>query len=56
MADEVITHLSGLMGAQVKVILEIEVEVPSGVPENVVRIVTENSRTLNFSTHGFETE
>jgi hypothetical protein len=54
--DEVITHLAGLVGAQVKITLEIEVEVPAGVPENVVRTVTENSRTLKFETHGFETE
>jgi hypothetical protein len=55
-ADEVITHLGGLVGAQVKVTLEIEAEVPAGVPENVVRTVTENSRTLKFDTHGFEKE
>jgi hypothetical protein len=55
-ADEVITHLGGLVGARVKVTLEIEAEVPSGVPENVVRTVTENSRTLKFDAHGFETE
>jgi predicted AAA+ superfamily ATPase len=55
-ADEVITHLAGLVGAKVKVTLEIEAEVPAGVPENVVRTVTENSRTLKFETHGFETE
>ncbi len=55
-ADEVITHLAGLVGADVKVTLEIEADVPAGVPENVVRTVTENSRTLKFDTHGFETE
>jgi hypothetical protein len=55
-ADEVITHLGGLLGARVKVTLEIEAEVPSGVPEHVVRTVTENSRTLKFDTHGFESE
>jgi hypothetical protein len=55
-ADEVITHLAGLVGAQVKVTLEIEADVPAGVPENVVRTVTENSRTLKFKSHGFETE
>jgi len=49
-ADEVITHLAGLLGAQVKVTLEIEADVPAGVPENVVRTVTENSRTLKFDT------
>jgi hypothetical protein len=31
-------------------------EVPAGTPENVVRTVTENSRTLKFTTHGFEEE
>jgi predicted AAA+ superfamily ATPase len=55
-ADEVITHLTGLVGAEVKVTLEIEAEVSAGVPENVVRTVTENSRTLKFDTHGFEKE
>jgi hypothetical protein len=55
-ADEVIAHLSGLIGSSVKVTLEIEVNVFGGVPENVVRTVTENSRTLKFSSHGFEQE
>jgi hypothetical protein len=55
-ADEVIAHLSGLVGSSVKVTLEIEAEVASGVPENIVRTVTENSRTLKFSSHGFEQE
>jgi hypothetical protein len=55
-ADEVIAHLSGLVGSSVKVALEIEADVPSGVPENVVRTVTENSRTLKFSSYGFEQE
>ena len=55
-ADEVIAHLSGLVGSSVKVTLEIEADVSGGVPENVVRTVTENSRTLKFSSHGFEQE
>ena len=53
-AEEVIAHLSGLVGAQVTVTLEIEAEVPDGTPDNVVRTVTENSRTLKFESHGFE--
>ena len=28
----------------------------NGVPDNVVRIVTENSRTLKFTRQGFEQE
>jgi hypothetical protein len=55
-ADEVISHLSGLVGANVKVTLEIEAEIPNGAPDNVVRTVTENSRTLKFKNQGFEKE
>jgi len=53
-ADEVIAHLTGLVGSEVTVTLEIEARVPSGAPEHVVRTVTENSRTLKFRVHGFE--
>lgn len=55
-ADEVIAHLSGLVGAEVRVTLEIEAEIPAGVPGQVVRTVTENCRTLKFTSHGFEKE
>jgi hypothetical protein len=55
-ADEVIAHLAGLVGANVKVTLEIEAEIPSGVPDQVVRIVTENGRALKFTSQGFEAE
>ena len=55
-ADEVISHLSGLVGAKVTVTLEIAAEVPSGTPDHVVRTVTENSRTLKFTNQGFEKE
>jgi predicted AAA+ superfamily ATPase len=55
-ADEVIAHLSGLVGATVTVTLEVEAEIPSGAPEHVVRTVTENSRTLKFTSQGFEKE
>ncbi len=55
-AEEVISHLSGLLGSQVQVTLEIQAEVPMGVPDKVVRTVTENSKTLKFTGHGFEKE
>ncbi|RMG33561.1 MAG: ATP-binding protein [Gammaproteobacteria bacterium] len=55
-AEEVIAHLVGLVGAEVSVTLEIEANIPDGVPENVVRIVTENCRTLKFRNQGFEKE
>jgi hypothetical protein len=55
-AEEVIAHLSGLVGAKVTVSLEVEAEILAGVPDNVVRTVTENSRTLKFTVQGFEKE
>jgi hypothetical protein len=55
-ADEVITHLVGLIGSSVRMTLEIEAEIPGGTPENVERTVTENSRTLKFTSHGFESK
>ncbi|MFN3730226.1 MAG: ATP-binding protein, partial [Fimbriimonadaceae bacterium] len=53
-ADEVISHLAGIVGAEVKVTLEIEATVHDGVADDVVRIVTQNSRDLKFETQGFE--
>jgi predicted AAA+ superfamily ATPase len=53
-AEEVVQHLSVLRGARVEVTLEIDVEIPDGAPEQVVRTVTENCRTLRFKNHGFE--
>ncbi|MBE3117300.1 MAG: ATP-binding protein, partial [Candidatus Atribacteria bacterium] len=55
-AEEVISHLTGLVGSKVRVTLEIEAEVPDGAPDAVVRTVTENARTLKFTSHGFEKE
>jgi len=53
-AEEVIQHLAGLPNSTVDITLEIRAEAPGGVPDNVVRTVTENCRTLKFKTHGFE--
>jgi len=55
-ADEVIAHLAGLVGANVTVTIEVEAVIPDGAPDNVVRTVTENSRTLKFTSQGFEKE
>lgn len=53
-AEEVVQHLSALMNSKVEITLEIKADVPEGVPDNVVRTVTENCRTLKFKSHGFE--
>jgi hypothetical protein len=55
-ADEVISHLLGLVGTRVTVTIEVEAEIPGGAPDHVVRTVTENSRTLKFASQGFENE
>ena len=55
-AEEVLAHLVGLVGSTVTVTLEIDAEIPAGAPDTVVRTVTENSRTLKFTSQGFETE
>jgi hypothetical protein len=52
--EEVVQHLSTLLGAEVQVTLEVRIEVPDGVPESTVRVVNENCRTLRFESHGFE--
>jgi predicted AAA+ superfamily ATPase len=55
-AEEVIAHLTGLVGAKVTVTLEVEAQIPSGASDQVVRVVTENSRALKFTSQGFERE
>jgi hypothetical protein len=53
-AREVIQHLATLPMANVKVTLEIEADLPGGTPDDVIRTVSENCRTLRFENHGFE--
>jgi predicted AAA+ superfamily ATPase len=55
-AEEVVQHLAGLVGANVEVTLEIQADIPGGAPDHVVRTVTENCRTLKFQSYGFEEE
>lgn len=55
-SEAVVAHLAGLPRAKVKVSLEIEAEMPEGASDQIVRIVTENCRTLKFTSQGFEVE
>ncbi len=55
-AEEVLQHLSTLPGAECEVRLEVQVRIPKGVPDDVVRTVSENARTLKFDAAGFEKE
>lgn len=45
-----------LPGARLRVTLKIDLEIPAGAPEDVVRTVTENSRASRFDQQGFESE
>ncbi len=53
-SEEVLTHLTSLVGAKAKIVLEIDIEVQNGIPEDKLRIINENCNTLKFKGHGFE--
>ena len=53
-AEEVLQHLTTLPRSKVRVVVEIEAEIPEGVPDGIKRIVNENGQTLRFKAHGFE--
>jgi hypothetical protein len=53
-AEEIIQHLAGIVGSDLEITLEIHAEVSDGVPDRVVRIVTENCKSLKFTSFGFE--
>lgn len=55
-SQEVLAHLAARLGADVTVTLEIHATFKEDVPDNVVRTVEENSRTLHFRTAAFERE
>jgi predicted AAA+ superfamily ATPase len=53
-AQEVIQHLTTLMGTDVEVTVEIRATNSDGFPDATVRTVSENARTLHFASHEFE--
>ncbi|WP_406311880.1 Swt1 family HEPN domain-containing protein [Streptosporangium sp. NBC_01639] len=55
-AQEVLQHLQSLPGAALTIKVEIEATHPEGYPDDKVRTVTENARTLKFEDYGFENE
>ena len=55
-ANEIIQHLASLPNSEIDVTVEIQARVPGGVPDNVVRTVSENCRTLKFKSQSFERE
>ena len=55
-ADEVVKHLAGIVDSEVEVVLEVRAKAPGGIPDSVVRTVSENSKTLKFQAFEFEEE
>jgi uncharacterized protein len=53
---KVLDHLARLKGAHVTLRLEIDVDVPGGINDEVRRVIEDNCRTLRFRSAGFETE
>ena len=53
-AEEVVQHLTAILGSEVEITLEIQATLPDGASDKLVRDVTENCRTLKFSDFGFE--
>ena len=54
--EEVVKHLTSLSKDGVSVTLEIQASIPDGIPDDVQRVVQENSRTLRFESAEFEGE
>jgi predicted AAA+ superfamily ATPase len=52
--EEVIERLTGQLGCEVEITLEIDARQPEGFDESTVRTISENSRTLKFENYGFE--
>ena len=52
--QEIIQHLMAVDGSDVELTLEVSVKAPDGIPSNVVRTVSENSRTLKITNFGFD--
>ena len=54
LSQEIIQHLAAPDGVDLEIRVEITARRPDGYPDDKVRNVTENARTLKFETYGFE--
>jgi len=53
-AEEIIQHLTDVVGGEVEVTININARFPDGASDQVIRTVTENCKTLKFQSYGFE--
>ncbi len=54
LSQEIIQHLAAPQGVDLEVRVEISARKVDGFPDDKVRIVSENARTLKFDSYGFE--
>ena len=54
-AEDVVAHLAGLDGTEVEVTIEIRARNEAGIPESVIKLVSENASALRFTQSDFET-
>lgn len=47
-------HPAAIRDGRVRVTIDIDAEIPKGIPGDLRRVLNENSQTLNFKGHGFE--
>ena len=52
--SEIIQHLTDLHGGHVELTLDVQAQIPDGIPASVVRTVSENCQTLKVHDFGFE--
>ncbi len=52
-SQEVVQRLASIMGSNVRVTLEIQADVPEGIPEKIERDISENCNTLKFRDYDF---
>ena len=52
--DEIIRHLMQVDGATVELRLDVDVQVPGGIPSTTIRTVSENCKTLKITDFGFD--
>lgn len=55
-SEEIVQHFTADVSAQVRIVVEIEANVPHGIKEHILRAVKENCCTLNFNLADFEEE
>ncbi|MDR1921319.1 MAG: DUF499 domain-containing protein [Candidatus Adiutrix sp.] len=54
LVEEVISHLTSIDGVKVEVTLEVNANAPDGAPQQTVRTISENCRTLKVKDFGFD--